>query len=144
MASRKPRVPRYPARFSLCRLVTTAGRMCPQPVNLHLQEEWVVPDHLDHQKQRQKRENNPPPPKHTNTTTPTSLPSRKGRGNRTGRCPRHRPAASYRLESWGYLSAIACQSDRRWDFSFLSPPSQSVTALSFASCKRPFNQLYPP
>lgn len=40
-ASRKPWVPCYPACFSLCRLVTNAGRLCPQPVNLHLQEEWV-------------------------------------------------------------------------------------------------------
>lgn len=61
-ASWKPWVPRYPARFSSCRLVTTAGRLCPQQVNLHLQEEWVVLDHLDHQRQRQKRENNPVPP----------------------------------------------------------------------------------
>lgn len=136
-ASWKPWMPRYPARFSSCRLVTTAGRLCPQPVNLHLQEEWVVPDHLDHQRQCQKRENKPPtsPPP---TTTLPSPSSREGRGKRTGGCPRHRPPASHRLESWGRLSAFAsvCQTDGGTS----PPPSllhlQSPTALSFASRKR--------
>lgn len=115
-ASWKPWVPRYPARFSSCRLVTTAGRLCPRPVNLHLQEEWVVPDHLDHQRQCQKRENKRPRP----MTTPPPPPSREGRGKRTGGSPRHRPPASYRLESRGRLSAFTsvCQTDGG-----TSPPS---------------------
>lgn len=134
-ASWKSWVSRYPARFSLCRLVTTAGRSCPQPVSLHLKEEWVVLNHLYHKRQCQKRENNPSPPPHW---LPHHLyhPEKGGKEDR----PMSLLQTSHLIQTGELKLSVRlhlCPLDRRWDFSFFfSPPSQSLTALSFASHKR--------
>lgn len=127
---------RYPARFSLCRLVTTAGHLCPQPVNLHQQKERVVPDHLDHQRQHQKREDNLP----TTSTTSTSQRRKEGKGQINVLVTDLPPHTNWRIEG-------VCLSDRWWDFSSFSLLHLRVSPLRHSPLARrcgPLSQLLPP
>lgn len=134
-----PRYPaRYPARFSLCRLVTTAGRLCPQPVNLHQQKERVVPDHLDHQRQRQKREKQPLPA--TTTTTSATQRRKEGKGQIDVLVTDLPPHTNWRVEG-------VCLSDGRWDFSSFSLLHLRVSPLRHPPLARgcgPSSNLLPP
>lgn len=121
-------MPRYPACFSLCRLVTTAGRLCPQPVNLHQQKEKVVPDHLDHQRQRQKRENNP-------TTTSAAQRRKEGKVQVDVLVTDLPPHMNWRVEAVCPPSPLSVRQTVGL-LLLLSPSSQSLATLSFVSRKR--------
>lgn len=110
----------------LASVCVTAGHLCPQPVNLHLQEDapprcrstWIIRGCV------RKEKTNP-------STVNQLLHPREGKGQRTGGHSRHRPPTSHRLESQGRLS-IWQTNGGRFLLLLLSSISEPI-ALSFTS-----------
>lgn len=124
----KPWAPHYPARFSSCRLVATAGRWCPQPVNRHLAGKvgGAGPPGSSEAMSEMEKKNKTPKPLTTCTTQ-----RREGKEDMSMSVPE---ISRFTQTGELRLSTLLCLSDRLWDF--FSPPSQSLTTLSFGSRKR--------